>query len=194
MAEKTEKAESKRARVRRLLISPLMRDGMRFRHGTPDDAQKKALDGLADDLAYMTDRGLEALRIWALRNGEGSSKCFWPTRVSMIGKAEDFERRDLEELPALARWFASTAGQAALDGGRLAAEYAFWTRYKRPPVKPEDRKRVADRAAEWTVKAERIRDRVSRGLQPLHDDADWLNWYDRTTKRAAELVSKEVLA
>lgn len=188
----TEKEEGKRDRVRRLLIVPLAEDGMRFRHGTPADKQKQMLDRLADDLSYMSDAGLLALREWMRSHGDGASKSFWPVPVAVITTAESFEPRPLEELPALRRWFASAAGRAALDGNRLVAEYEFWRKFKRPPVQPRDRDAVARRAAEWLSKAERIEDRLARGLAPLHDDADWLEWYLSTTARAKALVVAKV--
>ncbi|WP_300009721.1 hypothetical protein [uncultured Roseobacter sp.] len=183
--------ETKRDRVRRLLIAPLAEDGMRFKHGTPQDRQKHQLDRLADDLGYMTDAGLLALRDWMRSHGDGSNRCFWPATVAVISTAECFEPRPLEELPALRRWFASAAGRAALEGNRLVAEYEFWRKFKRPPVQPRDKEAVARRAAEWATKAERVRDRVARGLSPLHDDAAWLDWYNSVTERAQALVAAD---
>lgn len=180
--------ESKRDRVRRLLIAPLAEDGMRFKHGTPPEKQRSLLDRVADDLAYMSDDGLIALREWMRCHGEGAERCFWPSPVGIISAAERFEQRPLEELPASRRWFASAAGRAALKGNRLVAEYRFWQKYKRPPTDPRDQEAVARRAAEWASKAERIQDRIGRGLPPLHDDAGWLDWYNAQHERARALV------
>lgn len=187
----TEKDESKRGRVRRIVLSPLAEDGMRFRQGTSAEKQKQVLNRLADDLSYMSDRGLLALKEWMGSHGEGASKCFWPMAVSIISTAESFEPRPLEEMPALRRWFASAAGRSALQGNRLLAEYEFWRKFKRPPVQTRDREAVARRASEWASKAERVQDRIQRGFSPMHDDAAWLEWYERTTLQARQLVESD---
>ncbi|WP_299734681.1 hypothetical protein [uncultured Roseobacter sp.] len=187
-----EKEEGKRDRVRRILIDPLKADGMRFRKTVTEEKQRQSLDRLADDLSYMTDDGLHALRLWMRSHGDGAAKCFWPMTVSIISTAESFEPRPLEELPALRRWFASAAGRRALEGDRLVAEYEFWRKFKRPPITPRDQEAVARRAAEWASKAERVQDRIRRGLLPMHDDASWLHWYEETTERAKALVSSAI--
>lgn len=183
-----EKEESKRDRVRRLLIQPLANEGMRFKKGTPEDKQRRILDRLADDLSYMSDDGLSVLRQWMRSHGDGASRCFWPATVGILSTAESYEPRPLQELPALRRWFASTAGRAACEGDRLVAEYMFWQKFKRPPTQPRERESVARRATEWSSKAERIEDRIRRGLPPMHDDADWLDWYRAKLAQAQALV------
>lgn len=185
-------AETKRGRVRRILIDPLVRDGMRFRRDVDEAAQGRFLDRIADDVAYMSDRGLAALRVWVGSHGEGSARAFWPGVVTIISTAEAFEPRPLEELPALVRWFASAAGSEALLADRLVAEYEFWRRFKRPPAQSNDRQRVSERAAEWSARAERIEDRMARGLTPLHDDGAWLSWYRRTEDKARALLAEPV--
>jgi hypothetical protein len=112
--------------------------------------------------------------------------------VAVISTAESFEPRPLEELPALVRWFASSAGREAVLGGRLVAEYEFWRKFKRPPVRPGDGARVAARAKEWASKAERVEDRMQRGFEPFHGDGEWLAWYRATERRAQALLSGKV--
>lgn len=178
--EGQDKKEANRERVRRLLIDPLASRGFRFAKGTPEEEQRKQLDGLADLVGYMTDSGLMVLEESLRTKGEGSQRCFWPSHASIGGLAEAFEARPLEELPGLLRWFASEAGRLALADERLVAEYLFWKSKKRPPVLMQDRKLVSDHAAEMRSKAERIRDRISRGVAPLFDDGEWLAWFDKT--------------
>ena len=172
-----EATETKRDRVRRLLIDPLKADGFRFARGVTAEDAKTRLDRLADDLAYLKDDGLDALRVSLRTKGEGAARCFWPAPATVLGLAESFQRRPLDELPALLRWFASAAGGAAVLGDRLVAEYWFWTMHKRPPVKPMDKKVVADKAEEWRRRVELAKDRIARGHTMPDDDAQWLQWY-----------------
>ena len=178
--EGQDRKEANRERVRRLVIEPLAARGFRFAKGVADEDQRKALDGLADLIGYMSDGGLRVLEESLRTKGEGSQRCFWPSHATIGGLAEAFESRPLDELPGLLRWFASEAGRLALADERLVAEYLFWKSKKRPPVSPQDRKLVADHAAEMRSKAERIRDRISRGVAPLFDDGEWLAWFDKT--------------
>ena len=188
--EGQEKKEANRERVRRMVIEPLTMRGFRFAKGTSDEDQRKQLDGLADLIGYMTDGGLRALEECLRTKGEGAQRCFWPSYATIGGLAEAFEARPLEELPGLLRWFASEAGRLALADERLVAEYLFWKSKKRPPVSPQDRKIVADHAVEMRSKAERIRDRISRGVAPLFDDGEWLAWFDKTEAKVRAYLSE----
>jgi hypothetical protein len=186
-----EATETKRDRVRRLLIDPLKSDGFRFAKGVAAEDAKARLDRLADDLSYLKDDGLIALRVSLRTKGEGSSRCFWPAPATVLGLAESFQRRPLDELPALLRWFASAAGGAALLGDRLVAEYWFWTMHKRPPVKPLDKKVVADKAEDWRRRVELAKDRIARGHTIPDDDAQWLEWYQGKVAYVEGLVGNQ---
>ncbi|WP_136441619.1 hypothetical protein [Pacificoceanicola onchidii] len=170
--------QSKRDRVRVLLIQPLERRGFRFRKGVTAEQGRGMLDQICDDLAYLSDDALRALVASMATKGEGASKDFWPSRAAFLGIAESFERRPLVEHPNLLRWFASAAGRAALEGDRLVAEYQFWEAKKFPPVKPEHQAAVQARAAEHRDKRKKIEDRQERGMPPRWpDDLQWLAWY-----------------
>ncbi|MCF7725763.1 hypothetical protein [Sulfitobacter sp. M22] len=186
-----EATETKRDRVRRLLIDPLKADGFRFARGVTADDAKTRLDRLADDLAYLKDDGLVALRISLRTKGEGTARCFWPAPATVLGLAESFQRRPLDELPQLLRWFASAAGGAALLGDRLVAEYWFWTMHKRPPVKPMDKKIVAQKAEDWRRRVELAQDRIARGHSIPDDDAQWLEWYKGKVDYVEGLVGNQ---
>jgi hypothetical protein len=172
--------ESRRGRVRRLLIKPLIRDGFRARAREEVDRHAAFLDRLADTLGYMSDDGLRVLRLHLAARGEGSKRDFWPCFASILGAAEAFEPRPFEELPELLRWFASKAGPDALEAGRHVAEYEFWTRHKRPPVKPEEWTQLRQKAEAMQARAARYREIIAeRGATHWPQDQDWLDWYDR---------------
>lgn len=194
MAEKEKKEEKPlrgRGRVKALLIEPLASDGMRFKAGTPDKTARARIDAIADDLAYMSDAGLAAMRDWMARHGEGSARCFWPSRISINSTAEAFEKRPVEEMPALIRWFASNAGRTANDADRLVAEYEFFRTRKRPPINDQDRNKVREVSERWTRRVDLARDRTRRGYSLSDDDAGWLRWYEGRLEYVTGLVAAE---
>lgn len=180
--------ETKRDRVRRLCLMKLQADGMRMKRGTSVDAEKAFLNRVADNISYLSDNGLCALRRSLETKGEGTARCFWPSYVTIIGLAELIEKRPLEEVPELVRWFTSRAGAEALLAGRLVAEFVFFEKRKRPPYSDQDKRMVAEWAAKWNADADRIRDRIGRGLEPFGDDGAWLSWYESTEKRVKALM------
>lgn len=191
MTDSVDTGEARRTRVRRLLIDPLTADGMRFRKGVAEDVQAKRLAQLADDLGYMTDDNLTALRECLATKGEGAHRNFWPERITVLGFAEVCQPRPLEDLKGLARWFGSAAGSAALKDDRLVAEYRFWLRFKRPPTSDQDRRTIASRAAEWRDRALRIEDRIARlGRAADLEDEAWLQAYNRDHAAALKLVNQ----
>lgn len=182
------KTETQRDRVRRLLIGPLQDLGFRFKKGTPDDLAAKRLATLCDDMAYLSDVALERLALALRDKGEGSARCFWPERATFIAYAQMAEPRPIEEMPGLVSWFASAAGQRALSEDRLVAEYRWWRHKHRPPMNPEEWAMVTKRAAEWRGRAERFRDRLSRGVALDHQDGGWLAAYEADHAAALALV------
>ena len=126
-----------------------------------------------------SDDGLRALRRTLATKGEGKTRDIWPCFAAILGHAEAFERRPIEELPELLRWFTSRAGPEALAAGRHVAEYQFWKRHKRPPGAPGEKARVAKTADEMQAKAARFRQIIAeRGALPWPQDRAWLDWYD----------------
>lgn len=184
----TTETESKRARVRRLLIEPLTEGGMRAPKGTPPEKAAAYLDRLCDELAYLSDDGLGAVRRWAEANGEGSARCFWPGFVRFAQVAQAFQPRPVEELPEVASWFASRAGVEALaEPGRLVAELRFIEAKRRPPVIDHERARVRQVAAE--LAAEVARARELRDCGRMFDDA-MLARFEADEARARAIVAE----
>lgn len=191
----SETHETKRWRVRRLLIDPLIADGFRKRQATAEAQHHDFLDRVADGLSYMSDEGLRCLRQSLASKGEGSARAFWPCYATIIGWAEFLERRPLEELPELLRWFASRAGPEALAAGHHVAEYEFWKKYKRPPAMPGEREKVVKAAAEWNARAERFREEIARlGHTRWPQDQQWLDWYESQGDYVRGLIEGGVTA
>lgn len=180
--------ETKRDRVRRLLIGPLRERGFRFKAGTPEEEQRRYLDGVADDLAYMSDDALGRLEECLRFKGGGKEKCFWPAWATVIGWAEACQPRPIEEMPQLASWLASVEGPKARAAGTLVATFLFVEKFKRPPYGDADRRRVAGKARELADDQARARDRIRRGIAD-QEDRQRVDWYGRIAERAEALVA-----
>lgn len=185
--ESTE-AESARGRVKRIVISPLVEAGMRFRRGTDAEKAQAQLNRICDEISYASDTTLAAIRVWAEANGEGSERCFWPTPISFISVAHAFEPRPLEELPVLASWFGSSAGPEAREAGRLVAEYQFLVKRRRPPLNDVERRAIVTRAADLARRFELTSDRIARGVRIDDDDQAFMAWHRKISAHAEALV------
>ena len=108
--------ETKRDRVRRLVLTPLAEAGFRFPRGTSDDAGKRDLDRLADGLGYLPDDKLDALRVSLMTKGQGTARCFWPSYASVIGLADG--RGVAQDDQAWLNWYEKTEAmlRAMVDG------------------------------------------------------------------------------
>lgn len=192
MGSDTDQTESKRDRVRRLLLDPLADHGFRFKRGVTDDDAKSKLAQIADDLAYMSDAGLKAMFQSMRLKGEGSSRDFWPSRAAFLGLAEALEKSPLEEAPALLRWFASVEGPKALQAKTHVAQYLFWSKNKRPPASVHDWRSVRDHAERMAERAMRVQDKLDRGVAPYPDDEAWHRRYLDLDARVRGYVQDQV--
>jgi hypothetical protein len=187
MTEEQTTTETNRDRVRRLFINPMIELGFRFPHRTPEDTVRKRLDRMADDLGYLTDENLRRVQVSMRDKGEGSARCFWPPRATIIAYAQVAQPRPIEDLPELAGWFGSVAGRAALTEGRLVAEYRFWLPKHRPPLSDQEKRRVAELARQDEERVMRIRDRATR-MAIDADDQSFLGAYEADHAAALRLV------
>ena len=186
--------ETKRDRVRRLLITPLSDDGFRFKRGSDESKCSRDLDRIADSLSHMSDLELERMRACLITKGEGAARNFWPSVATVLAFAEFVHPRPLEAVPELLSWFRSRAGEAALKDGRLVAEYLFWEQKKRPPMSAMDKKRVADDGIEYEHKATLLREKQAAGRSLMVDDVQWLDWYEELSVRLTRMVEEGVFA
>lgn len=188
MNSTTDQTETKRARVRRILLDPL---GFRFRKGVDGDEAKRALNRIADDLAYMADDRLAALRDMLATKGQGSDRNFWPDHATFIAFAEVVEPRPIEELPALLSWFGSVEGPAALAAGVLVETWQFIGRRKKPPVTPQERTMVAEAAAMNARRLTIIAERREAGWTISDEDRDWERRYLACRAHCEGIVARE---
>ncbi|MCA1336869.1 hypothetical protein [Pseudooceanicola marinus] len=188
--EQDQDHETKRDRVRRLLLGPLEGIGFRFPKAVDADEGRKRLDRLADELGYMSDANLRRLFEAMRSKGEGRARDFWPSHAAFVALAQVAQPRPLEEMPGLASWFGSAAGRAALAEGRLVEEYRWWLSKHRPPLNPQERRIIADRAGAAQSKVARLRERISLRLPVDAADREWLHAYEAHQDAARELVRR----
>ena len=180
--------ETKRDRVRRLVIGPMVDAGFRFKKGTDPDKEKTNLNRMADALDYLGDDKLAILREVLMTKGEGTQKHFWPSYATVIGWAEAIQPRALEDVPEILGWFKSRAGEQALDGGRLVAEFQFWQAKKRPPLSPAEQGMVERKARDLTDRAAVVADKITRDVGRRPGDDEFLRWYNDLHDRLVKLV------
>ncbi|NDW34610.1 hypothetical protein [Salipiger sp. PrR007] len=187
MTEEQTTTETKRGRVRRLLIEPLTEHGFRKPGNVKLDAHDAFLVKLADALTYMSDEQLGTLRDMLRYRGEGKARDAWPSMATISALAEAVAPRPVEEHPTILSWFRSARGPQALAEGVLVAEFAFLEKRKRPPLTDGDKRAIRERASEWARQRELRQDRVRRGMT-RDDDEQWLNWFDGLERRAMALL------
>jgi len=167
-------AESKRGRVRRFFVDPMLALGFRKAGGVTAEKHAAALAGLCDNLAYMPDDRLGALLEMVRTKGAGPNRDIWPSAAVVLNFAELIVPRPLEELPSLLRWFRSVEGPRALHDQTLVETFVYFRRYKRPPVMAQ--LQITQEAADNRRKLELLADREARGVASA-DDVQWLAWY-----------------
>ena len=188
--EQTMTAETKRDRVRRLLIAPLTEWGFRKPGDVREEKHAKFLTNLADSMAYMTDVQLEQLRDFLKTRGEGKDRRGWPRMATIVPFAEQVAPRPLEEHPTICSWFGSARGRQALAEGTLVSEFLFLTKFKRPPLTDGDWMRVRGRAQELDSERRVKADRRRRGVAS-QDDLEFLAWMDGIEARAMALLPEQ---
>ncbi|NDV51568.1 hypothetical protein [Salipiger sp. PrR003] len=187
MTEEQTTTETKRGRVRRLLIEPLTEHGFRKPGNVKLNAHDAFLVKLADALTYMTDEQLGTLRDMLRYRGEGKARDAWPSMATICVVADAVAPRPIEEHPTILSWFRSARGPQALLEGVLVAEFRFLEKRKRPPINDGERRAIRVKAEEWNRQVELVRDRLRRGMA-RDGDEKWLRWYEGMERRAMALL------
>lgn len=187
MTEPTEPKETNRDRVRRLLLVPL---GFRSPKGTDPAAERAALDGICDDLAYLTDGDLAVLARMLAVHGDGSAKCFWPPRATFVGLAHLVRPRPLDQDPKLVSWFASVEGQRMVQDGTLVETWQYFERRRLPPATPQMRALVLEQAKVNARRLQVVRERREQGWPVSAEDAAWSAWYEAKQADLTALVAR----
>lgn len=183
-----DRPETKRDRVRRLLFAPL---SFRAPKAMGPEDERKMLDTLADELAYLSDHGLTTLAAMLATRGEGTARCFWPGIATFRAFAHLVEPRPVAEVPALRRWFASVEGPKARLEGTLVETFDWFQKHHAPPVTDGARRMVL---AEAEANARRlciVTEKRAAGLVVAPEDADWARAYLARRAYVDEIVTIE---
>lgn len=180
-------AEGRRARVRRLLVDPLQAIGFRRARSVTVEDHQATLDSLCDNLGYLSDAGLVALREMLQTRGEGAARNIWPATATIYGLAELLERRPVEELPGCLRWFRSVEGPRAAAAGTLVETWSYFHRMKRPPVHAG--RELAQRAADNRRRLQIIDERAQAGVA-TDDELAWARGYRERLAYCQSLISR----
>lgn len=177
--------ETNRDRVRRLLLNPL---AFRAPKGMAGDDLRRFLDGLADELGYMSDANLVVLSQFLQSKGQGAARNQWPDRATFLAYAEAAQPRPVTEMPALLRWFRSVEGPRALVNGTLVETYLYFEAKKAPPFTPSSQAMVRERARENAHRLQVTADRRRHGLSVSEEEVQFERWYADKLAQCTALV------
>ncbi len=181
-----EKTESKRDRVRRLFIQPMNDLGFRRNALVKVADFELTMTKITDALTYMSDHSLGVMFDMLKSKGQGRDHDFWPSRAAILSFAELVEPRELEELPSLIRWFRSIEGPKALRDGTLVETWAYFRKFKKPPVGAKLQiQRTAD---DNSHKLELYRERIQSG-KATRDEVIWVDRYEKRLAYCEALVT-----
>jgi hypothetical protein len=165
-----------KARVMRVLITPLVDAGM-TRHGRMTVEQEQAMiERLVARLAYMSEGSLEALAEVVGSHARGRSRNAWPAELSICNWA-----RRIEEPPAtvsrlVRSMLQSASGDAAEAGGYLVELFRYLRKHGRPPTETYCYDLIRSQAEDNQRRRARIRADLERGAVRSSDQV-WLQHY-----------------
>ncbi|TPE47240.1 hypothetical protein [Amaricoccus solimangrovi] len=182
--DEADRAESGRMRVRRVLIEPLCRLGLRRRPRISAEDHDAMLRRLEERFAYLDEPSLSVLCEGVERAAGGDARNLWPDEVSIRNWAEQLCRPPGGESRLVRSWLASAAGRAAWDEGQevAVALRKYLRRHGRPPH-DFDLVRIRREADAWRHKRAVIAERVDAGSAG-QSDLDW----ERRFAEAVDLV------
>ena len=184
-----EKVESKRGRVRRLLLDPLENDGFKRPHKISEEDFKKKLGRLADALAYMSDNSLQVLYNMMRSKGQGRERNVWPDRATFYAIAELVEPCPIEKIPSMLGWFASRSGPQAQADDTLVEVLGYIQQHKKPPTTDGARKQIAHDAQERRRFVQIARRRILDG-EATDEEKARLAFLDGRQRLAESLVAR----
>ena len=181
----TGEVETKRGRVRRLLIEPMRALGFRRPGKWRAAAWEQELVKIADDLAYLSNQNLDVLFGMLRSKGQGAARNEWPARATILGLAQVVQPRPVEEMPNLVSWFRSAAGPRAEAAGELVEEFRFFEARHRPPLNDGERRVISERAFENRRRLQIIAERSA----PTVEDRAWRAAYMQDEARVKAIMA-----
>ena len=163
-----EEQKAGEARVRRVLVDPLLRRGLAKPSALTKAAFDEMLDDLCERLAYMSEGGLAALEEQVAANPGGKDRDRLPIANTVLKWAGDIEPPPDDASPLLRAVFAHQIGRDAIDQGwgpELLADVRRTRRFPKYVVT------IREAAAEPLRRLALIEDRLRRGEDVSAEDA-----------------------
>lgn len=184
----SEQAETKRDRVRRVLISPLLRAGMRKQTRMSVEDYQAMLVRLADKLGFMSEENLRGLVPVLTRNAKGREHNQWPDEVAIVKWAYSVQVPPPRECDYVVSVIRSHAGQLARERGYLP-ELLMEARKLGPPFSKVNIDRLERLGRDSRRERDRLRRRLDIGETIRQERQDWLDWYDRHEREALSIMA-----
>ncbi|WP_208348728.1 hypothetical protein [Pseudaestuariivita rosea] len=160
------------ARVRQVLIDPLLQRGLMKPSTMTKPAFEKMLNGLCAKLAYMAEDKLAALEEEAAQLAGGKERDRFPIANRILERSLKIQPPADDASPLIRAVFTHDVGQTALAEGwgpELLAEVRKTRRWPTAWVI----KTVKDRAGEAARRLQRIEEHLARGGEITRDEQAW---------------------
>lgn len=181
--------ESGKAKVKRVLIEPLVKGGMRKSPKHKVEEHGAMLDRIAGKLSYLSEEQLGGLREFCIRAASGREHDIWPEEQHIVNWAYRQEAPPAERNEYVSSLMRSAMGQKAFMGGYHVELFIAACRWGPPPSKYEISK-LRQRADDNRSKRERVQRAVSRG-DVAEIDRQWLGWFEDQERRCLEVMQAE---
>lgn len=168
--------ESGRARVRRVLIDPLKDKGMVRHPRMKTEVYGAMMERLAVRLAYLSEDQLVGLAETCIRMARGKAGNVWPEEVSILKWAWMRQPPPTSLSDYAASIMRSEMGRRARALGYHVELFHLAQRVGPPPGKYQLSK-LNEQGDVNRRKIARITDQVERGVRPMEEDRQWLDWY-----------------
>lgn len=181
--------ETKRDRVRRLLIHPLLRAGMRKQTRMKEPDYADMLVRLSDKLAHLSDQNIAGLKQWITRWAAGKDRNRWPDEVAIVSKALELQAPPPRDCPYVVSVMRSRAGHRAKDLGYHVELFMAALRFG-PPFGKLNLDRLKAEAEGNRREVARVRDMIADGTAP-DERRLWLDWYLHHEEQALAIMETE---
>lgn len=175
-----------KARVREVLIDPLVNAGM-TRHGKMTVEQEAAMiERIVSRLAYMGEDALAALREVVEAHARGRSRDAWPSELFILNSARRIEAPPATVSRLVRSMLQSASGDAAEAGGYLVELFRYLRRHGRPPTETYCHDLIRAQAEDNQRRRARIRRDRDRGAVRSSDQI-WLQHYHADRDRVMQI-------
>lgn len=185
MAEDHE--ETGRERVRRVLINPLLRQGMRKQTRMSEPDYSDMLVRLSEKLSHLGEADLRGLVPWVTRFAKGKERNQWPDEVGIVAQGYALQPPPPRKNEFVISVLRSRAGARARDMGYLPELYMAIAQFG-PPFSKYSIDRMEREAAENRAELGRVSKLIDRGTA-TQERRQWMKWYLDHEAAALEIMA-----